>query len=414
MQCDILYVITDLELGGVPLHLRRLALAMRDRGQSEGKLTQIQVVSLAPFGPVAEMLRDDGFTVHSCNGRSGKDIRVITRLSGLIRELRPRIIHSFLFHANLAARLAARLAKFPRERLICEIQTVEVERTWHLWVDRHTHELCRFTIGNSPSVIEHLHTHAGIPRDRLRLVRGGIDPQRIQSAQPIDRSKIGVAHDSAMILWVGRLDPVKGLDFLLDAFAQAISQSQISNLKSPQNASISSSFDSKSAIDNRQSTIPPPSENPLPQSPTLVLVGNGPIRIQVESQVASLQLKDRVMLLGARQDVPSLLKACDLFVFPSRTEGLPNALLEAMAAGCPIITTDVPGCRDLITPETTGLIVPYGDTSNLASAMLRLLTDQALAQSLGQAAAKSVSADWSIDATWNGYAAIYHEITREI
>jgi starch synthase (maltosyl-transferring) len=379
---------------------------MRDRAQAENKLTNIRVVSLAPFGPVAEMLSNDGFTVHSCNGRSGRDIRVITRLSNLIGELRPQIIHSFLFHANFAARLATRLVKFPRERLICEIQTVEVERTWHLWVDRHTHELCRFTIGNSPSVIEHLHARAGIPHDRLRLVRGGIDAQRVQTAEPINRAQIGVAPESPMILWIGRLDPVKGLDFLLDAFAHIVPQSQISNLKSPKIAPNTSSVDPQSAIDNRQSTIS--------SRPTLVLVGDGPIRLQLESQIARLSLQNQVKLLGSRNDVPSLLKACDLFVFPSRTEGLPNALLESMAAECPIVTTDVPGCRDLITHGETGLIVPYGDTEALASAMSRLLTDRDLASRLGQAAAKSASTDWSIDATWNGYAAAYRDILQEI
>jgi len=96
----ILYVITDLEVGGVPLHLRRLAPAMRDRGYRPS------VVSLAPPGPVTKMLQDDGIPVDSCQACCGWDLRVIPRLARRLGTQRPDIVHAILFHANLAARFA--------------------------------------------------------------------------------------------------------------------------------------------------------------------------------------------------------------------------------------------------------------------------------------------------------------------
>ena len=120
-------------------------------------------------------------------------------------------------------------------------------------------------------------------------------------------------------------------------------------------------------------------------------------------------LATHVHLLGTRDDVPKLLKAADVFVLPSRTEGLPNALLEAMAAGCAIVTTDVPGCHDLVTHDETGLLVPYGDTSLLANAVLDLLGDTALATRLGRAAVAAVERDWHVERTWREYAAVYEE-----
>lgn len=364
----ILYVITDLELGGVPLHLNRLAAAMTSRG------FRVTVVSLKPTGPVGGMLAGAGICVLSCQGNSGWDFRVIPRLAEIIREQKPHIVHSLLFHANLAARMAAPRAEFPSDRILCEIQTVEVERRWHLWVDRLTYDQCRFTIGNSPSVIEHLADHARIPRDRLRLVRGGIDPAAVEAALPIPKPQIVPAAraDTPLVLWVGRLDPVKGLNVLIEAFGRLARR------------------------------------NPA----HLVLAGGGPLRGALERQISDLRLSGRVHLLGPRRYVPSLLKSCDVFAFPSRTEGLPNALLEAMAARLPIVTTNVPGCRDLIQHERNGLLVPFGDAGRLAEAMLRLLEDDALAANLAAAAGEAVARDWHISRMLDDYERLYRGCLR--
>ncbi len=359
----ILYVITDLNVGGVPLHLLRLVRAMTSRGYCA------TVVSLAPLGSVADDLREAGVTVLSCEASGGKDVRVFRRLASIIGGCRPDLIHAMLFHANVAARWAGNASGIGSNRILCEIQTVEVERRWHLWVDRFTHEGCRLTIGNSPSVIEHLAKRAGIPRDRLRLVRGGIDTKRILATPALDRDALGMPSDAALWLWVGRLDPVKGLDKLVRAFARVERD----------------------------------------RNPQLLFVGDGPTRSALQDQVEALGLAGCVHFLGVRNDVPALLQTVDGFVFPSRTEGLPNALLEAMAAGLPIITTDVPGCRDLVSHDRTGLLVPYGDTFMLSGALNALLGEPRRAASLGKQAAEEVAARWSIDATFDAYQAIYQE-----
>ena len=359
----IMYVITDLEVGGVPLHLHRLAPAMRDRGYSPS------VVSLAPPGPVSRMLQKDGIPVDSCHACCGWDFRVVPRLARLIGSRRPDIVHALLFHANVAARFAAPRGGIPVSRLLCEIQTVEVERKWHLTVDRWTQSRCHLTIGNSPSVIEHLATQGGMDRQRLRLVRGGIDPTRIISAASLDHSALGIDEKTPIVFWSGRLDPVKGLDHLVNAF----------RLLSADNHAV------------------------------LLLAGDGEMKKTILEHIDRLGLADRVLLLGTRNDVPSLLKSADLYVLPSRTEGLPNALLEAMVAGCPIVTTDVPGCRDLIRHEETGLLVPCGDVAALAAAMHRLLDDRDMALRLGRRAAEEVIDKWHIDSTYEAYAALYEE-----
>lgn len=360
----LLYVITDLEVGGVPLHLHRLALAMRDRGFSPS------VVCLGGDGAVADRLRHDGVTVHTCRGRGGWDFRVLGRLAGVMADVQPDVVHALLFHANVAARLCARWASIPPDRVICEIQTVELKRRWHLAVDRWSHRGCRVTIGNSPSVIDHLAGMARIPRSRLRLVRGGIDGAPLREAAAIERTSLGVGDHDPIVLWTGRLDPVKGLSVLLKAFASV----------------------------HRQTGA------------HLMLAGGGSLRGSLSRQISRLRLEHSAHLLGVRDDIMALLKTADLFVFPSSAEGLPNALLEAMAARCPIVATDVPGCRDLIEHEKTGLLVRYGDTDALAAAIVRLLRDRHTADRLAVRAAKVVERDWSIRATLDAYESIYREI----
>jgi len=332
------YVITDLELGGVPLHLHRLATRLpRDRFDP-------CVISLARMGPVGEMLLSDGIEVSACGARRASDLRALGRLWRLLRLRPPRILHSFLFHANTACRVIGPLAGVPLGRIICEIQTAEIERRWHLVVDNLTCRLCRFEIGNSPSVVAHLCRYAHLPASRVRCEWGAVDVAAIESAEPASRGAFGLPEDEPVVIWTGRLDPVKGFEEMLAAFADVCRS----------------------------------------RPAWLVLVGDGPYRPTVEGLIRTHGLQARVKMLGRRTDVPRLLKMADAFLFCSRTEGLPNALLEAMAAGLPVVTTDAPGCRDVVIDGRTGLVAPAGEAGALSGKLSRLLLDRGEMRRLGQ------------------------------
>ncbi len=340
----ITYVITDLEVGGVPLHLYRLATGMLAAG------ADVQVIALADKGPIGQKLEEAGVTVEACNARQPWDVGALARLYLHLRRRRPDILHALLFHANIAARLVGPIAGVPVSRILCEIQTVERERVWHLTLDNLTCRLCRCEIANSPSVCEHLARRAHIPRSRLRCVWGAVDVTRFASAAPLDRRALGAGDDEALIVWTGRLDPVKGFEEMIGAVAK---------------------------VSQRRAV-------------RFVLAGEGAYRPQVEKLIRAHDLGERVHLLGNRSDVPEILAAGDVFLFGSRTEGLPNAVLEAMAAGLPIVATDVPGNRDLIAPERTGLLVPSGSAEALAEGLERVLDGPAWAETLGRQAQKWV------------------------
>jgi glycosyltransferase involved in cell wall biosynthesis len=359
----IAYVITDLHTGGVPLHLLRLATAVRARG------CEPHVISLAPLGAVAEALSREGIPALSCDASSAADVAAIWRLAGHLRWLKPDLVHSLLFHANVASRLAVLLAGRSSRTLICEIQTVEVERRWHLTVGGMMHRMSRCVVGNSPSVVAHLERRAHIPPSRLRCIPGGVEIEQIRGAPAADRVSLGLGADSSVILWVGRLDPVKGLDELIPAFGGLGRERDVQ----------------------------------------LVLVGEGPYEAHVRGLIGDHGVGDRVVMAGRRGDVASILKVADVFVLPSRTEGMPNALLEAMAAERAVVTTDVPGCRDLVAHEVTGLVVPSMNPGALTAALARLLDDGDLRASLARNGRKQVEECYTFDRCVERYISLYRE-----
>jgi glycosyltransferase involved in cell wall biosynthesis len=363
-RIKLTYLITDLRVGGVPLHLLRLATRL------DPAEFNIKVISLADEGPVGKRLRAAGISVKACGARTARDWRALGRLWRHLLDDPPDVLHSLLFHANIAARLVAPLAGVPTSRILCEIQTVEVDQTWHLTVDGLTCRLCRFEIANSPSVLEHLHEKARIPRTRLRCEWGAVDTQAIGAALPVDRATLGVTPGEKLVLWTGRLDPVKGFEEMLAACRKVA--------------------------------------RTLPFK--LVMVGDGPYRPTVERLIGENGLRGRVVLLGQRADVPSLLRTADVFVFCSRTEGLPNSVLEAMAAGLPIVATDVPGNRDLIRDGETGLLVQRESAESIAQGVQSLLVDRDRATALGRCAQLWAIERMDIKVWARRWARLYREV----
>ena len=364
---SVLYVITDLKTGGVPLHLARLATHAQQCGH------RVAVCGLAPPGPVSEMLNAAGIATSALGAAGPWDWRVFERLAECVREVRPDVVHALLFHANVASRAACVLSGFPVRRLVCEIQTVETERPWHLRIEGWLQRWCHSIIGNSPSVIEHLHCAGRIARKRLRLIQGGVNLSPAERPTPVDRGDLGIDNDDPVLLWVGRLDPVKGLDELIPAFDRVMASSPCN----------------------------------------LLLAGEGDYRHQVERLIAVASSRERIFMLGSRSDVPALLGTADLFVFPSRTEGMPNALLEAMAAGLPCVATNVAGCRDVIANGVDGLLTSPGDPAALADTVLRILGDTSLSQRLGEAAAETVRTRFPLERCLKSYLALYDEIVAD-
>jgi glycosyltransferase involved in cell wall biosynthesis len=247
------------------------------------------------------------------------------------------ILHAFLPTIATYAALAKLLYNLPQPMIFrCGWSREQMwgARWRYRWLYRRAFDLF---VANSPSAAAFLES-MGIQRDRIRIIPNGHETEPFR--QTVDRRQIrnalGIDVDAPLLIYVGRFTPSKRVEDLIDALALIV-----------------------------------------PHRPDLraVLVGDGPERPQIARRIERLHLEPHVMLLGVRDDVLTLLKSSDLFVFPSEEEGLPNAVIEACLAGLPIVACDVPGVRDVVQHRETALLAMPRDPSGLANCIEESLDD---------------------------------------
>jgi glycosyltransferase involved in cell wall biosynthesis len=275
------------------------------------------------------------------------------RLFTLLRGRRPTILHSWLFHANLPGRVLGRLAGVPV--IICAEQTMAMEAEWRYFLNRKTSRLVDRVVAASANVRDFCIDHIGLPAGKVVVIHNSVEgivspPAARQAA----RQELGLPLDGPLTGTVSRLDPVKGVDYLLRAFAQV-------------------------------------------RDGQLVVIGDGPERTTLHALADGLGLTGRVHWAGYRSDVPKLLPALDIFVQPSLHEGLPNAVLEAMAAGLPVVATKVGGTPEAVLDGVTGVLVPARDPVALAEAITALHHDPDQRHRLGQAGVERVEQNFSVE-----------------
>lgn len=335
-------LVTDLERGGTPLRLARTAVALRAAG------VDAVVGCLAPRGPVSADLEAGGVSTFACDARGPRDLAALRRLADHLRRIRPALVHASLFHANIAARLVGRWLKLP---VLTSTATIERERRWHLLVERLTARWDRGHIVNSRTLRTHVVRVLRVPAGRVFVIPSALarPAPRSPEQRAATRAALGIATHEFVVLWVGRFDPVKRLEIVVRT-AEALSGVPARTL----------------------------------------LVGDGPLRPQVEQLVRTGSAAARTHLLGWRSDVDDLYAAADAFLFPSLTEGMPNAVLEALAAGLPVVASDIPAIRELIDAGAGIIPIDSDRPADFAAGLDRLYCDAAFRAGLTQR-----SRDWA-------------------
>lgn len=358
----ILYVITELDVGGAERALVELATRLdRERYAPE-------VACLAGEGPLAEPLRERGIPVHCLAARGRWDLRVLWRLRKLAAGF--DLVHSFLYHANMATRIAAMGSGVGA--VVCAARVAERSRPRRRTIECWSHRLVDVEVCVSNGVRDYLGA-GGFPRDKLRVIPNGVDVDRFGPRDPELKESLAIAPDVPLITTIGRLHEQKGISYLLRA--------------------VSSMRHSRRACH-------------------LLIVGHGPLDDELKALAKQFGVADRVTFLGFCDDVPRVLAATDIFVLASLWEGMPNAVLEAMAAGLPVVATRVEGTVDLIDDGKTGMLVMPRDVPGLATSILRLLDDPARARALGKAAQAHVRAHFPLDAMVRRHEQLYAELLR--
>jgi glycosyltransferase involved in cell wall biosynthesis len=296
-------------------------------------------------------------------------LSVVWQLSRLLVRLRPAILQTFLHHANIVGRVAGKAARVPV--IVSGIRVAEKRGGFRLWLDRATAWMVARHVCVSQDVAAFSAARGGLPVSKICVIPNGVDAERLSSAAPADLSQFGIPPASRTLLFVGRLDPQKGPFVLMAAVRDLI----------PRHADLQ-----------------------------VLVVGDGPLRENLQSWVAKENLASRIHFAGRRDDVPSILKAAELFVLPSLWEGLPNVVLEAMAAGIPVVASRVEGISDLLINDRTGLVVPANSSADLAAAIERLLADPQHAQQMAHSAQRIAADGFAWSHVVDKYAECYSEL----
>jgi len=370
-RINVLYLINALCPGGAEKVVAR-TVALLDR-----KRYHPIVCCLWKSGPVAEEIERKGVKVICLGARSRLDLTVVPKLFRLLKREEIHIIHSFLFHANMLGRIVGRLAGVPV--ILCSERTMEMEGKHRLFVNRLTAPLADKVIAVCEAVREFAIAEIGIRPDKLITIYNGIDlnefsPNPNQEETEEAKRELGITPSHKVVGTVGHLEEEKGCEYLLRAAAQVSVQDE---------------------------------------KVIFLLVGDGSQRAKLETLAQDLGISSQVMFMGHRNDVPKLLSVMDVFVLPSLYEGLPNALLEALAACRPVVATQVGGIPEVVADGETGILIPPRDPGALAGAICALLKDRERAREMGMAGRKRVERLFSVETMVAKTEALYEELTRE-
>jgi len=357
-------VIWSLGLGGAEQVVIRLAAGL-DRTRFEPI-----VCCLDELGPFAQAAQQAGVEVVALGKRGPLDVRVLSRLGRLLRRRQVQVVHTHLWGADFWGRLAARAVG--TGTIVSTAHNVDTwKRGYHLAIDRCLARWTTRLVAVSNQVREFYEVH-GVGPGRWQVIYNGVEeaPSRPRGRVAAFRD-LGIRPEDAVVALVGRLVPAKAPGVFLEAVAEAA--------------------------------------RALPSLRALV-VGDGPLRAELEEKVRRLGLAGRVVLAGLRQDVPGLLAGVDVLAFSSEREGLSMAMLEAMAAGVPVVATRVGGTPELIESGVTGILVPPADPRALADGLLAVLRSPGLAEDIRRAARERVRARFSLRSMIEAYQELYSQM----
>lgn len=358
----LLLVIDGMEVGGSQRQIQHLLHGL-DQCRWEPELAYFRGDSF-----LVEAIRLSGIAVHCLPKRSRVDLRFLLAFARLLRRGDYALVHAYSLTAELWSLLARGMSgRCPP--LIASERSFDLDRPAWQW------RLKRIVLARSAAVIANSRAGArstarrtGMPEAMFTIVANGLEaPVPVGAdARKALRDTLGAPQGRLLGLFVGRLVPAKDLPCLIRAMAMT----------------------------------------PPGQRPWIALAGDGPQRMAMERLAADCGVDRDLRFLGEQDDATGLMQAADFLVLPSRFEGLSNALLEAMAAGCPVIASRVGGTPELVEDGQTGLLFPAGDAGALAAALTRL-ADPALRARLADAARRHVTRHHTRAALAAATAAVY-------
>jgi glycosyltransferase involved in cell wall biosynthesis len=325
---------------------------------------QVTVGCLRKEGPLLERLKGTSVDIVKIDLGRGIDspsgILGVLKLARYLRKRRFEVVHAHDLWSNMVGMAAAMLARVP------VTITSQRDLSHDAWYGTYRRRVLRFlqrrssiVLTNAKAIRDGLVAQDGIPPEKVCVIYNGVDLDKFRNSHPDRAGMFPHSEGNKLIVLVGNMiSDVKGHLVLIPAAAEIVRQ------------------------------------HPKTQ---FALVGEGPKRAEFEAQVATSGLKENFLFLGRRTDVAQILACCDIAVLPSLAEGLPNAVLEYLAAGLPVVASALGGNLEVIQDGITGLLVPAQDSRALAHALTRLVEDQEFSTRLARAGQEHVARYFSFE-----------------
>jgi len=368
----VFHLIHSLKTGGAEVDL-----LAKSRVLVQAHGYDITIGCLLKRGELAAQAEAAGIRVLGPLMRGKFDARVIPRLVRFMRDGRYNVVHTHMFASNFLGRLAAVLVRVPV--VVSTVQLIaDREAWWEILVDRLLQYRAETMIASSQAVRQSF-IQRGIRPAKIAVIYNSVDFARFdavdrEAARRAARQAFGWDNDHFVVGTVARLERIKGIDRLVDA-AKAVAEA-------------------------------------IPQARFLV-VGDGPQREDLLSRVRRLELGERCIFTGLRSDVPQILPAFDLFVLPSLSEALGIAAIEALASGVPVVASRVGGVPEVVIHGETGLLVPPGDATQLAQAILYMAANPIEAKQWAERGQKRVRRMFDVNKLADAQARLYQHFLEQ-
>ncbi len=366
----IALVITELEVGGAERCLVNLACGL-DRTRFEVVVCSLGARPTPPRDRLVRRLEEAQVPVQFLGFSSKWSLPSAVRaLRALLGRWKPDVVQSMLFHANVVSGLARR-GSGPAA-LSLGLRVADPSR-WRQWVEGRIAREADRVVCVSQSVADWASRHMGLDPTRLAVIPNGIDLAAYDGRRPADLSRFGIAPGRRAITCISRLSKQKGLDLLIRSAPELL--------------------------------------GPLPDH-DLLLVGDGPEASSLRQLAAERGVSRRVHFAGWQPTVPEILLASDLMVLPSRWEGMPNALLEAMACGRPVVCSAAEGVAEVLGPLSAPQMAPVNSPQMLVKKTLAIIQNPEFAHQLGCQNRQRAADHLSLSEMIRRYEALFESLRR--
>ncbi len=380
---DIAFLTTSLERGGAETQLVRIATTLRRRGWDVGILTMM------PSAAFLDEVGAAGIPLAQCpDARARIPWRTALSMVRQLRRWRPTLMVTFNFPADAFGRVCGRIAFVPT--IISAMGTTHIRSAARRCFYRFTEPLIARTVANSKAAARSMVAGRILTPAKTLVIPNGmlLEPFSGEPTRARMRAELGVGDREFLWVAVGNLRPAKDYPTLLEAVARC----------------------ADAAPGFKVRVVGADFTGVLKTGPGIY--GAEALR----RQAAGLRLEEVATFLGARQDVPAILNAADGYVLSSAWEGLPNAVMEAMAAGLPVVATDVGDVRELVEDGVSGWVVPPGDPGRMAERMLALMALQSEARlAMGAQGAARIRARYENERVVDEWEALFRALaTRSL